>query len=309
MNPPAASTAILADIRRLTLHDGPGTRDTVFLKGCPLRCLWCHNPESISAVPQLLYRSRLCTGCGDCARICTAGVHLLPEGGEHTLNTALCRSCWRCAENCLGGALTWCGKTVTPEEVFSEVMKEQEFFIQSEGGVTLSGGEPLLYPLFAGALFRMLRQHGIHTALDTCGQVPAAAFEAVLPWTSMILYDLKGMDEENHRRNTGCGNREILANLARLGKGGVPVEIRMPIIPEHNDAPEEIAAAGKFLSALPAVTAIRLLPYHSLARNKYAFCGRHDTMPRVAPPSPEHLQELADILLHASGKPVLLPDG
>lgn len=300
--------APIADIRRLTIHDGPGTRDTVFVKGCPLHCLWCHNPESISATPQLLFRKNLCTGCGECASVCPTAAHSL-QNGIHLIDRSKCLACGKCATTCLNGALTLCGgKPCSPEEVFRNILKDKDFFTLSNGGVTISGGEPLLYPEFTLSLFQLLHGANIHTALDTCGAVPFSAFETVLPETDMILYDIKGMNAERHRSNTGQNNLQILENLSRLGKGTQPIEIRMPIVPGHNDSPEEIIAAGRFFAPLPSIIRIRLLAYHSMARDKYAMCGRNDTMPDVEPPSYECLAQIAATLAHESGKPVSIPE-
>ncbi len=301
-------TALIADIRRLTIHDGPGTRDTVFVKGCPLHCLWCHNPECISPSPQILYRDNLCIGCKDCAAVCQAKAHVF-QNGKHFFERNACISCGKCAETCLNGALSLCGgKRQSPEYVFKEVIKDKDFFTLSEGGVTVSGGEPLLYTEFTADLFRILHSEGVHTALDTCGAVPFSAFQCVLPETDMILYDIKGMDSERHRFNTGMDNSLILDNLSRLGRMDVPIEIRMPIVPGHNDAPEEIAEAGRFFAALPSVVRVRLLAYHSMARDKYRMCGRVDTMPNVEPPSHATLQKLSEIVASESGKPVSIPE-
>ena len=294
-----AFSAPVADIRRLTIHDGPGVRDTVFVKGCPLHCVWCHNPESISPRPRLLFRSRLCVGCGACAELCPQKVHIFAEGG-HTLSRDNCLSCGKCAEGCLPGALALCGTTLTAEEVVQNVLRDKAFFLNSGGGVTLSGGEPLLYPDFTAEVFRRLKEEGISTALDTCGAVSYAAFEKVLPWTDRILFDVKGMDPERHARNTGRTNEVILENLSRLGGRGIPVEIRMPIVPGRNDDPSEIARAGAFLKNVAAVESIRLLPYHR-AGGKYAVCGMEDPMPETEAPSAEELEALAAILRRRAG--------
>ena len=285
---------VIAAIRRLTLHDGPGTRTTVFVKGCPLRCIWCHNPETFSPGPQLLFHSNLCSNCRKCEKACSKAVHHF-TGSGHFLERNNCSLCGACVEACLRNALDICGREYAPEELLEILLKDKKFY-DSGGGVTVSGGEPLLYPDFIRELFMLLRKHQIHTALDTCGHVPFGAFEKVLPFTDMILFDLKGMDDSKHLVNTGRSNRLILENLKKTGSGNIPVEIRMPIVPGCNDSESEFHAAGKFLQPLQAIKAIRLLPYHSMAREKYAAAGQKDTMPQSDPPAPAKLKAVADIL-------------
>ncbi len=296
----------IADIKRLTLHDGPGVRDTVFVKGCPLRCLWCHNPESISPRPQLLFHANLCTGCEACAAVCPANVHQF-EAGRHTIDRSRCTLCGNCVRACLFEALTLSGGTrLTAREVFDLVMRDRHFYANG-GGVTVSGGEPLLYPEFVRDLFQLLRDSGVHTALDTCGAVPFERFETVLPVTSLVLYDLKGMDSTRHAANTGRGNEEILRNLSELGKRNVTIEVRMPIVPGCNDDATEIEAAGRFLATIPSLLRVRLLAYHAMAREKYKAAGMPDTMPETAPPSPTHLANLARILAQHLTCEITLP--
>jgi pyruvate formate lyase activating enzyme len=296
----------ISDIKRLTLHDGPGVRDTVFVKGCPLSCLWCHNPESISPRPQLLFHKNLCTNCKDCATVCPANVHRF-DAGCHSLDRSHCTFCGQCVTACLSDALTLSGGLrLTAREVFDRVMRDRSFYANG-GGVTVSGGEPLLYPEFVRDLFFLLRDSGIHTALDTCGAVPFACFETTLPMTSLILYDLKGMDSSRHAVNTGRSNEEIIRNLAELGKRHIPVEVRMPIIPGCNDSAAEIEAAGRFLAKIPSLLRVRLLAYHSMAREKYRAAGMPDTMPETAPPSLLLLTELAAILAQHLDCEIALP--
>lgn len=285
--------AIIADIKRMTLHDGPGIRSTVFVKGCPLRCLWCHNPESISALPRLLYREHLCLHCGNCNSACPA--QAIRNG---SIDRTKCSNCGACTENCFRGALTLSGTEMSADEVFHAVMRDREYY-GSDGGVTVSGGEPLLYPEFTAQLFRRLQAEGIHTALDTCGEVPFSSFEKVLPFTSLVLYDLKGMDPVRHQKNTGRSNQRILENLRELGRRHIPVEIRIPLIPEHNDSPEELKAAAHFLQTIPSVTAVKVLPFHNMARNKYRAAGMTDTTPDVEPPDDELMQKAAGIFASA----------
>jgi pyruvate formate lyase activating enzyme len=284
----------VADIRRLTLHDGPGTRTTVFIKGCPLRCVWCHNPESLSATPLLLFHDNLCSGCGSCAVVCPTGVHAF-DGGAHQLDRSRCRACGACVEACPRGALEICGRDYSPEELLPLLLRDEAFYA-SGGGVTVSGGEPLLYAEAVGRLFGLLHAHSIRTAVDTCGEVPFEAFERVLPDTDLVLFDIKGMDPVRHRENTGRDNTRIHENLRRLGALGVPVEIRMPVVPGRNDALEEFEAAARLLAEVPSVTKVRLLPYRSLARKKYRDAGLADTMPDAPTPDAAFLEERAAIL-------------
>lgn len=301
-----SSVLPVADIRPLTIHDGPGLRTTVFVKGCPLKCRWCHNPETIGRRPQLLFREKLCISCGKCFSLCPESVHH-QAGSQHRIDRERCTACGKCCDACWNGALELCGKSYTPGELLPELLRDREFFGEN-GGVTVSGGEPLLYAGAVAELFALLRKESIHTALDTSGFAAFSAFEQVLEFTGLILFDLKGMDEQQHIANTGQSNRLILENLRRLGNGSVPLEIRMPVIPCCNDSLKEFHAAGKLLEQLPAVRSVQLLAYHDMAREKYRQCGMIDTMPQVPAPSAEHLQERAAVLdLYLPGR-VLLPE-
>lgn len=287
--------ARVASIIRFATQDGPGIRTTIFLKGCPLTCVWCHNPETISPTPEIGYIARKCIGCGECARVCPQGAHTMADG-RHSFDRDLCVACGACAEVCLGDALTLYGRKMSVAEVLATVLEDRTFYEQSGGGMTLSGGEPLLQADFCAELLAMARHEGLHTAVDTCGMVPWEAFEAVLPVTDLFLFDLKQMDGDLHRRYTGSDNAQILANLRRLSEAGAAIEIRIPLVPGINDDERFLRAAGELLRGLEGIRAVRLLPFNALSHSKYEAIGREDTMPDASPPSDEALARARAVL-------------
>lgn len=284
---------IITEIQHASVHDGPGLRSVVFLKGCQMRCFWCHNPETISASPQLFFDESKCMGCGRCLGFCEA--HKL-SNGRHRIERAFCTSCFRCVETCFTGALSVCGRVVSVDEVMRDLAEDIPFYGESGGGVTVSGGEPLLQPEFCAELFQLLHREGVSCAVDTCGCVPWSAFETVLPVTDLFLYDLKEIDPETHRRATGVSNSRILENLRKLDATGKPIEIRMPIIPGINNSDAAITGAGRFLAGLAHLSGIRLLPYHSLAHDRYRAVDHPDTLPDVPSPAPAEMEHIAGIL-------------
>ena len=292
-------------IKRFAVHDGPGIRTTLFLKGCSLRCLWCHNPEGIPAAPELAFHEMKCVNCGRCADACPQKLHQVGENG-HTFDRAKCTVCGQCADACPQNALEILGKTITVDEAVKELAADRIFYGDT-GGVTLSGGEPLLQSTFCAELLKRLEAENIHGAVDTSGNVPWAHFAKVLPFADLYLYDFKVRDSEKHRRFTGCGNELILDNLRRLDAAGKAVEIRMPLVPGLNLGDDDLRGAAEFLAPLRSVTAVRLLAYHAFARSKYRAQGKTDTMPDVPPPSPDELARAAEILNQA-GLRTILPD-
>ena len=286
------TSAKYIDIKRFAVHDGPGIRTTLFLKGCSLRCIWCHNPESRQTQPELAIHYPKCTLCGECAKVCTC--HKIVNG-VHEFSRSDCKACGRCEQACLNGALELFGKSITVDEAAAKLLEDRLFYADG-GGITLSGGEPLLQSDFCAELLSRMKSEGIHTAVDTCGNVPWTSFEAVLPQTDIFLYDFKCADSEKHKRLTGSGNERILENLKRLNDSGKAVEIRMIMVPEHNMAESDLRAAAEFLAPLKSVTAVRLLAYHSLARSKFKAVGHPDTMPDVHSPNAEELESCAQIL-------------
>lgn len=281
-------------IKNFAVHDGPGIRTTLFLKGCPLRCLWCHNPEGMSGEKQLAYYAHKCISCGECVKVCPSGAHRI-ENSSHVLDRSRCLVCGKCEEHCLGDALKLFGREMTVDEAVRVLSKDKIFYEQSGGGVTFSGGEPLLQADFCLETAKRLKENGIGTAIDTCGCVPWQAFEKLLPVTDIFLFDIKHLDPEAHRRLTGQSNERILDNIRRLSDSGARIEVRMPLVPGLNDSETNIRSTGEFLSKLH-IEKMRLLPYHSLARSKYAALGMTDTMPDAESPSDERLKELAAAL-------------
>ena len=281
------------EVKRFGVHDGPGIRTVLFLKGCTLRCRWCHNPEGIEPEPQIAYYDHKCLHCGECVETCPHDAHSFVDG-KHVFDRAKCVACGACVEACLGRALKFFGRRLTVEEACIAALEDRDFYADG-GGVTLSGGEPLLQAEFCADVFRHLRQEGVHCAVDTSGAVAWEAFETVLPHTDLFLYDLKHTDEETHRTHVGASNSGIIENLTRLCARDVPIEIRIPTIPGFNADEASITAMGRLLSGLPNIVGVRLLPYH-LAHSKYEAFGRPDTMPQVPMPTQEQMDALAACL-------------
>jgi len=286
--------AVIFDIQRYCVHDGPGIRTTVFLKGCSLRCFWCHNPESISPKPELLFYAHKCIGCGRCFSACPLGCHAA-EGEAHAIDRARCTGCGACAKTCYAGALVLSGKRRGAEDVMKTVRADAAFYSGSGGGLTCSGGEPLLQAGFVSALFARARAEGVHTALDTAGNVPYSAFEGVLPHTSLVLFDFKAADPELHRRGTGADNARALENLRRIANDGAapPVWVRVPVVTGFNDTRENMEATRDALEGCPRVERLELLPYHSLGASKYASLGRPYEHTHLKAPSKAAMGELA----------------
>jgi pyruvate formate lyase activating enzyme len=267
----AEETGCVFDLQRFSVHDGPGIRSLLFLKGCPLRCSWCANPESQRFERELLLDPEKCVACGRCVAACRSGA-VSRVGEALGFDRDRCLACGDCADVCAAGARVRAGRIVTAEAVLAELLRDEPFFRNSGGGVTLGGGEPLAQPAFARAVLRRCRERGLHTAVETCGQVAWASVEAVLPWTSLFLFDLKHIDAARHRRETGGDLERILTTLDRLA-GLAQVVLRIPIIPGFNDQPETAAAiAARGLRA--GIRSVHLLPYHGFGQAKYCRLGR-----------------------------------
>lgn len=272
--------AKIVDIKRMAIHDGDGIRTTVFFKGCPLKCVWCHNPESIGFRPQLSYIQKKCIDCGECVSVCQFRAHVI-ENGKHVFHREKCMGCGKCQKSCLGEALKLYGKEMTVSQLLPILMEDKDFYDNSNGGVTLSGGECLMQVDFCAELLSELKQRGVHTAVDTCGFVKREAIDKVIPYTDIFLYDVKSFDEEIHIKCTGQSNRLILDNLKYIDECGKNIEIRIPYVPGFNsDQMEKIAS---FLSGLERITKVRVLPYHNYAGSKYTSLNMKNTLPERLP--------------------------
>jgi pyruvate formate lyase activating enzyme len=264
---------IIFNVQRFSIHDGPGIRTTVFLKGCNLRCQWCHNPESIQKGPEVQFFPEKCMLCGSCSAICPEGAQL-QDGNQRIYLRDRCVACGKCVEDCFSDALVMSGAERSVESVLAEIRRDEEYFRTSGGGVTLSGGEPLLQPDFVYSLLQECQRAGLNCAVDTAGNVPWKTIARIAPLADLFLYDVKAFHASIHRTATGVSNRLILENLKRLDGLGKRIWVRIPVVPGINDAPAEILEIARFLQPLKSVEWVELLPFHSLGAEKYESLGR-----------------------------------
>lgn len=281
---------IVFNIQKFSIHDGPGVRTNVFLKGCPLRCKWCSNPESQLIKRQILYHSKDCIHCGTCAASCPERAITMDAEGQVHIDHAKCRGCLTCVHHCPQRALTCEGEEKTVEEIVEVCMQDVDFYEESGGGVTLSGGEALMQPEFAKALLKELKARGIHTAMETTGFAPREVFDDVTAYADLLLFDMKHWDGEKHKEGTGVDNTLILENMRRAITAGREVLPRLPVIPGFNDSCEDAAGFVRRLREVGA-TRIQLLPFHQFGENKYTLLGKsyeYESVPAL------HKEELVD---------------
>ncbi|MBE7045696.1 MAG: glycyl-radical enzyme activating protein [Ruminococcaceae bacterium] len=291
--------ATVTNYSKGSIHDGPGLRTVVYLKGCALLCRWCHNPENLGKKPEILYIKSKCIHCGRCINTCPEHHHILQD--EMVLERDGCKLCGKCAEACPSGALTLCGQETTPEEAFAQILKDAHYYEQTGGGVTLSGGECLLYPEFCAELFGLCKKENIHTAIETALFVPWENIERVLPYCDLIFADLKIADSKKHREYTGQDNRLILENLKQLSHKHSNITLRIPLIPGVNDSPDDMKQFAEIILTLgDGVKEIELLRYNHMAEGKYQMTGRSYESFAADTQSPEQVETLCSVLREAS---------
>ncbi|MCL4394349.1 MAG: glycyl-radical enzyme activating protein [Chloroflexi bacterium] len=288
-------SGIVFDIQRFSIHDGPGIRTTVFLKGCPLSCWWCHNPESQSTRPELMFREHRCIRCGSCLTTCPEDA-ISKDGDAVLTDLTKCTVCGDCVQVCQTEAREIVGREMTVEQVMQEIEKDVAFYDESRGGVTFSGGEPLMQAPFLVALLRACREREIRSAVDTSGLASWKTLERVADLADLFLYDLKLIDETRHRNFTGVSNELILSNLRALARNGRSVAVRMPLIPGINDDEHNLEQLARFVLSLDHPPQVSLLPYHKAGADKYARLHKPYALGDTEPPTEERATELADRL-------------
>lgn len=294
---------MIFNIQKFSLNDGPGIRTTVFMKGCMLNCLWCHNPESKLAKKQLMLHLEHCIGCGECVSVCPMGIHSFSEDGEHLIYRENCTACGNC-ENVCTGALELVGKEMSVEEILEEVLKDAMFFENSGGGLTLSGGEPLMQPEFTLCLLKAAKEKGLHTCIETCGYAKWEQIEVLLPYVDIFLWDFKESDALRHKEYVGVSNKQILDNLRRLNDSGANIILRCPIIPGFNDRKEHLFAIASLAEELCGVQRIDIEPYHPLGRAKSESLGEKYGLEQLSFPTEEVVKSWIDTVAANTSKTV-----
>lgn len=285
---------LIFDIKKYSINDGPGIRTTVFFQGCPLTCQWCHNPESQPRTAVLLYRVNRCGRCGECAAACPH--QAISLNGNAATDRYKCEVCGACAEVCYNGARERSGYEADVAQVMAVIERDIPFYEGSGGGVTFSGGEPLLQHQFLLDLLRACRERGLHTVVDTCGFAAWEVFERIRNEVNVFLFDLKLMDEERHLKFTGVSNKLVLSNLQSLAESGASVMVRVPLIPGINDDHDNLHKTSEFIRALPNIICVELMGYHDMAAAKYEALGLDYQLKGIQTPGKDLLRAAADIL-------------
>ena len=285
---------IIFNIQRYSIHDGPGIRTTVFLKGCPLKCKWCSNPESINPFPEIFLRKEKCDQCGKCIDVCIPKAIYTNEGSIR-INRAECNLCMKCEDVCTLGAINHIGNKATENEIVTEVMQDELFYDNSGGGVTISGGEPLYQLDFTLNLLKKFKKESLHTTIDTTGYAKSEDLDKILPYTDLLLFDIKHLNPEIHQKGTGVANEIILKNFENCLKKGKKVWVRIPVIPDFNNSNQYIEKLASFLSNRP-IEKVSLLKYHEWGKHKYKYLDRIYPLKDAYYISDEQMQDIKNIL-------------
>lgn len=288
------TSGIIFDIKRYAINDGPGIRTAVFFKGCPLDCWWCHNPESQSSAPQLMFRANRCKSSKACLNACPRGAIPWKDGSDTSWDN--CDNCGKCAEVCYAGAREMIGRNVSVTELMTEVERDLPFYEQSGGGVTFTGGEPMQQREFLAEALEACKTRNIHTTVDTSGYASWDNFMSILTLVDLFLFDVKLMQSEKHKKYTSVSNRQILNNLQKLSKAGAHIIVRMPLIPGINDDVENLERTGSFLAALPCLEGVELMAYHEIGVAKYQSLGMKYRLEDMIAPTNEQIIEVEELL-------------
>lgn len=289
------------NIQKFSIHDGPGIRTTVFLKGCPLRCLWCHNPEGLSREREIEYEPAKCIQCGACGSVC--GFHSFTETEGHAYARETCTRCGRCVNVCVAGALKYVGNDMTVEQVLKKVMSDRIFYETSGGGMTVSGGEPFYQHEFTAELLKSAKAEGLHTAVETSGFCRKEIILAALPYIDLFLFDYKATGEDLHKKLTGVPQQPILDNLRAVSEAGGKIVLRCPIIPGANDTDEHFAAIAALAEEISGIEHVDLEPYHPLGTGKAEKIGKvQDFVSKI--PEKERMEEIRAFIASWTSKPV-----
>ncbi|MFO8056613.1 MAG: glycyl-radical enzyme activating protein [bacterium] len=282
--------ALITNVQGFSTEDGPGIRTTVFFKGCPLRCPWCHNPEGLIKKPELIFYEDRCIACGECARVCPVGAPV--PGGP---GSDKCELCFKCVEVCPVAARQKMGEWYTVDELTREVLRDRVYYETSGGGVTASGGEAMIWPRFLAEFFQSLREEKVHTALDTSGTGSAEDLDAVLKYTDLALLDLKIIDPQRHKEVIGVELPPLLENMRRVDDSGTPVIFRVPLVKGFTDGAENLERMAEFMKSFRMLEKIELLPYHRMAEPKYRQLGRTYTLHDLSPPAEQEMEDAASV--------------
>jgi len=297
------SKGTIFNIQKFSINDGPGIRTTVFMKGCPLDCLWCHNPESKSAKPEIFYDESKCVGCRGCEAVCSNKCHEFTEE-LHTYNRTSCTSCGKCSEVCVAEALETAGKLISAEDVIAEVLKDKAFYDNSGGGMTLSGGEPMAQVEFTPELLKTAKKNGLHTCMETCGYAREEDYKTVAPFVDIFLFDYKETDPVKHKEFTKVSNELILNNLKMLDNLGKKIVLRCPIIPTLNDRDDHFKGIADIANSLKNIIEINIEPYHPLGKGKAQRLDKDYPLDDLTFPEEEKVKEWIDCIAQKTTVPV-----